>query len=176
MIAHDYLSSFVAQLTAGGIDPASLLMYRGVLEAGREHTPAAFPADLPKGKLKECFYNAANLIMADLLAPRSRGLFYVEGYAFTPRLSMPIHHAWCVDRDGNVLDPTWRDPEACAYFGIEMSPEELLEWLTESETYGVLTDSVGALTVPVFARYAPKALAEAQAFRHNRAAAKESQS
>jgi hypothetical protein len=51
---------------------------------------------------------------------------YVEGYAMGV---IPVHHAWCVDKDGNVIDTTWSATERVPgtmrakvgtwYFGVE---------------------------------------------------------
>lgn len=49
---------------------------------------------------KECFRNA-------LMMAQERSLDYVEGYALGH--GIPVHHAWCLDADGKVVDPTWRD-------------------------------------------------------------------
>lgn len=65
---------------------------------------------------RQCWWNAR------LLARRSRGgLVYVEGYASTERLGLPLEHAWC-ELDGKVVDPTWKVygtfDEPAAYFGV----------------------------------------------------------
>lgn len=52
------------------------------------------------GTPRYCFDNAYRATY------RSRGkLTYVEGYALGS--VMPVHHAWCVDEDGGIVDPTW---------------------------------------------------------------------
>jgi len=66
---------------------------------------------LHKGQPKHCFYNAYRLAAASRYQSRYT---YVEGYA--ARL-IPVHHAWVIDRDGNVIDPTWNG-QGTAYFGI----------------------------------------------------------
>jgi hypothetical protein len=49
---------------------------------------------------KHCFYNAYRL------AKKSGGrLRYVEGYAMGN--IVPVHHAWNVDENDNVVDATW---------------------------------------------------------------------
>jgi hypothetical protein len=53
----------------------------------------------------QCTVNAAE-------AADDNGLRYAEGYAQTP--DQPgewIAHAWCVDDDGFVIDPTWTDTD-----------------------------------------------------------------
>lgn len=86
---------------------------RLTLTHGREFTPAPLPAHVERGLPKFCFWNAQRL------AGRSRGkLRYVEGFGLRPMLGFPFHHAWCVDADGRVVDPTWDNPEVCEYFGV----------------------------------------------------------
>ncbi len=48
-----------------------------------------------------CFLNAFMLTQID------RRLRYVEGWALT-EFGLPAHHAWVVDPDGRVQDPTWK--------------------------------------------------------------------
>lgn len=72
------------------------------------------PFDSPKIKKmrhclpQRCFNNA-------LMAMTSRyDLTYCEGYAMGP---IPLHHAWCLDQQGRVLELTWKTP-GTAYFGL----------------------------------------------------------
>jgi predicted ABC-type ATPase len=101
-----------------------------------------------RGQPKMCFQNSTELAM---MHPE---LKYVEGYASPPGIGLPIHHAWCVDKDGNVVDPTWKhgtDAEhPAAYRGIEVSPTGLSHILDKTGHYGVLDhrDSAGLLERP----------------------------
>lgn len=86
------------------------------------------PADLllreaewyPEGKVKRwwrsearaCFRNAA------LFALEHR-LPYIEGYAMS---IIPVHHAWCLDHDGRVIEVTWKELGS-AYFGVRFQPK-----------------------------------------------------
>lgn len=58
----------------------------------------------------ECFENAARLAA-------ETGLRYFEGLAVCARNPEALHHAWCVDEDGEVVDPTWTD--GVVYLGRE---------------------------------------------------------
>lgn len=83
-----------------------------ILEHGRFWTPADLPATIKTMPIKQCFDNAYRL------ATRRKGLRYVEGIA----LGCVIHHGWCVDADGHVVDPTWGrdDLRGSVYFGVEI--------------------------------------------------------
>lgn len=122
----------------GGPYPAG--MYDFLLAHAREWDGHARPLDIPLGRMKECFKNAAQLIMRDW----DDALTYCEGYADTG--VFPVHHAWVVDGEGRVIDTTWRERgryghEAPAsdwrYFGVPFTRHGLYEALAHG-TYGVL--------------------------------------
>lgn len=76
-----------------------------ILEFGTEYPNRIdLPPGVEYGRAKECFTNAFNLAVHD----ESSRFTYVEGYAYTPGV-MACTHAWVIDADGNVIDPTWRD-------------------------------------------------------------------
>jgi len=88
---------------------------------------------------KHCFDNAYRL------ATRRKGLRYVEGYYATSILPLP--HAWCVDADGRVIDPTWRrldqppyDADVPSYFGVVFPLEVVQAARTGSDNCSVLQD------------------------------------
>lgn len=109
--------------------------YGVMLENGHEYTYAPYPEKYAKwmGEPKECFANAF------WLASGNPELTYVEGYACH---IIPTHHAWCVDNQGNVIDPTpsWHDNHeeygTPVYFGVPVSIDELSTKLSADETYG----------------------------------------
>src|SRR5688500_4268594 len=67
---------------------------------GRAWTPQPLPAGTPAGPKRQCYQNAGTLVV------ESPDLTYVEGYAQPPGLP-PVHHAWCVDAEGRVIDNTF---------------------------------------------------------------------
>ena len=82
-----------------------------VLENGRPFVYQPLPAlYMPhKGRWGRCFANAFRLAM-------KRGeLRYAEGYAKRSD-SFGMLHAWCVDAQGRVVDPTWNFP--ADYYGV----------------------------------------------------------
>lgn len=106
-------------------------MYDFVLKNGVECKPQVFPYQkfecAPRTK-RECFRNA--WILAEWF-----DLIYVEGYANS---IIPVIHAWCVDEELNVYDPTWDDPEKASYFGVLFSNRYVGNTIFERCKYGVL--------------------------------------
>ncbi len=98
-----------------------------LLEHGRE-----FPARVRKprwlilGPRKSCFKSATTYGI------RRYDVFYAEGYAIDWNLPIPIHHAWLVNQEGEVFDPTWGDTIDHVYFGIAFSRSFVLESLVEN--------------------------------------------
>ena len=57
--------------------------------------------------MRACFQNAR-------AAAKRYGWQYVEGMA---NYIIPVHHAWCVDKQGNVKEVTWENA-GNLYFGV----------------------------------------------------------
>lgn len=106
-------------------------MYEFVLVNGRAYDP---PKDGPGMMNGECFKNAADMAVGN---PR---MTYVEGFATTGML--PVFHAWCVDEDGNVVDPTW-GTKGTAYFGVPFPTKYLTHVLCSRGYYGVIDAWLG---------------------------------
>lgn len=104
-----------------------------VLKHGRNFTPRAFPEGIRPGKKQQCFNNATEITGID-------GLIYCEGYAAGV---IPVLHGWCVDRGGNVIDPTWtgtggRPSLGTEYFGIAFDTEFLYKTLSDIKRSGII--------------------------------------
>lgn len=89
------------------------------------------PEPPARGPMKECFRNAGWL-------SRTTRLHYVEGYAVRGRLMLPLAHAWCVDDDGRVYDPTW--PDGTDYFGVVFERERVEDLRVMMKSHDVLTN------------------------------------
>jgi hypothetical protein len=136
-VIHERLREEVAQFALMG---APALIQQFVLRNGREYAAAKYVGDY-RGQPKLCFKNAFHLT-ADR-APENIRLTYVEGYALRPALPVLIHHAWCVDEDGRVWDPTWTRPEEAEYFGVPINLLVLVEELLRIKYHGILDTPVG---------------------------------
>ncbi|QBQ74829.1 hypothetical protein [Caudovirales GX15bay] len=93
--------------------------YRYVLEHGRDWEPSPLPDNYGRMRPRDCFLNAT------VLAHMHPALRYVEGFAMHPATPFPIHHAWVVDGEDRVIDPTWEQPEDCLYRGVVFSLEHI---------------------------------------------------
>jgi hypothetical protein len=52
-------------------------------------------------RLKMCYENC------QIIAFEVDDLTYVEGWAIEAQYGLPLEHAWLVDGEGNIVDPTW---------------------------------------------------------------------
>lgn len=105
-----------------------------VLQFGRVGQSAPYIGE--RGTMKECFSNAA------LLAIKT-GLLYVEGFACRADLPLIIHHGWVENKAGQVFDPTWDDPEDCAYMGVNFDANRALQIMVKQECYGLFDIGIG---------------------------------
>jgi hypothetical protein len=83
-----------------------------VLKFGKFYEGRPLPDKYERGRRGNCFCDAT------MMTVHNDGLRYVEGFAFHLNLGphFLMHHAWCLDRDNRVVDPTW----GCglAYYGV----------------------------------------------------------
>jgi hypothetical protein len=110
-----------------------------MLEHGRHFNAAALPRNIHKGQRKECFRTSQRLVTASRNSDDA--LIYVEGYAVAMTIPLALHHAWVVDRDGTVIDPTWNNPQDCTYFGVPFSRDYVRECVLRSKETVSLLDN-----------------------------------
>lgn len=94
---------------------------RLLLQHGQTFVASPLPPDVSVMKARCCYLNAYTL------ASENPDRFtYFEGFgSLVGGDGWPTAHAWCVDRDGRVVDPTWwgiSQPPA-AYHGIAVPLE-----------------------------------------------------
>lgn len=137
------LKVFLEDSAARGDHIASL-----ALEFGLPWARADLPDDIQKGQVGRCFWHAFQLALQ-----HPERFTYVEGYAFNGR-PIPIHHAWCVDKGGNVVDPTWNVAATSACAGIPFKHDVLLKTgrnIKELEELNELGYLIGATSVKIIA-------------------------
>jgi len=115
-----------------------------VLSHGREWTPAPLQEKAPikRGIPKQCFSNSQAILVKLLRKGIEKDYTYVEGYASSGDLDFifPVHHAWLVDRDGRVIDATWKKPEDSVYFGVPFRSEYVFDLIEKTSKYHSLID------------------------------------
>lgn len=130
----------VAQLRQSMAQPRDGWRYTSVeqyvIENGRWWQNAPLPSTVQRGRKKECFFNAGNLALnSGRLHPKLYR--YIEGFAWMPE-SIPVMHAWCVDRKGKVIDPTWDYHPNTVYFGVCFDADYLLDVISCTGNWGIL--------------------------------------
>lgn len=112
-----------------------------MLKHGIDYTVGPNTYAGPRQEQHNCYGNASHL------AFDNPELTYVEGKVHS---IIPIDHAWCVDQDGVVIDPTLTaldhegKPRACEYFGVPFRTEYVRRAIARNGVYGVLNDIVMA--------------------------------
>jgi hypothetical protein len=88
------------------------------LKHGRFFEAQPLPKPYRRGEMKRCFANTAELVK------RHPDLTYCEGWCVA---MIACHHAFAVDPQGRVVDPTWDEPERCLYFGVPFTRDALMK-------------------------------------------------
>ena len=126
--AQEFITQF-AELQAARFSTSGVFQY--ILEHGKVYGPRIFPKGIRKGIPGGCFRNAY------ILADNNRKYTYVEGIATSV---IPLAHAWCVDKNGQVIDPTWdKKYQDSAYFGVPLSLDVLQVVQLFTRQYGVFS-------------------------------------
>jgi hypothetical protein len=94
-----------------------------------------------RGIPKSCFENAFHLAHED------KSLTYVEGKACC--FGVPLDHAWCVNSEGVVVDPTIVNghDRMSDYFGVPLQTKYVARAIVTNNVYGVLDYFHANLTV-----------------------------
>lgn len=103
----------------------------------KEFEAAKLPKEVVRGPKGECYANATQAMWHN----PELGLQFAEGFAYEPNTGLHYQHAWCVDRNGKVVDPTWDHPEKCKYYGVVYDKKPYVAFITKTKYYGVLGNS-----------------------------------
>ena len=105
---------------------------------GTECKAGRLPGDVLPGKPNLCYDNATQLAIRD-----PKRFQYTEGIAYTPTIpGLAFLHAWGTDtKTGKVVDPTWKEPEKCTYYGVKYNNKQYIKYIMKTGYYGVLGGS-----------------------------------
>jgi len=113
-------------------DPA-LWPARFLIAHGQVFAPSPRPEDTPQGTMRDCFANAFRLATDE-----PAHVTYYEGVGKVTDWPLVLPHAWCVDQQGRVIDPTWHHDHTNApevYCGLPL-PLTMVEPQANSESFG----------------------------------------
>lgn len=86
-----------------------------LLQAGKLYPWRPLPSSVAQMEAKACWGNACRLA-------RETGWDYACGYACANTdMPVPIMHAWVVDPDGSVVDPTWAGVQRGSLMDVDYS-------------------------------------------------------
>ena len=86
-----------------------------------------------KGKPKLCYKNCFQALW------NYPELNYCEGFATSNEVPLAVSHAWLVNDDSEVVDPTWDEKyTGCTYFGVVFNKKFLREIALKTKHYGIL--------------------------------------
>lgn len=100
-----------------------------------KHPLRITPAEFGERRLGYCYSNALALALS-----YPERFTYCEGFATV--MDIAINHAWCLDEDGFVIDPTWQDDtpmsDSAEYFGIAFVLDFVLDEVRATKEGGLL--------------------------------------
>lgn len=102
-----------------------------MLKYGRVYKPNKNTYRGKRDEMKQCFANAGKLALFN------SKYTYVEGYVIC--VGVPLHHAWVIDKSGNLIDTTLKDGKNISeYYGVPIKTEFLRKTVLKSKVWGVL--------------------------------------
>lgn len=110
------------------------------LKYGEEFDGGPRPDWVPQMAQNMCFSNCFDL------TAMHNDLTYCEGFVHQSGLPINIHHAWCLDATGVVIEPTLIDRpyETRTYFGIRFTDfAAVAAVVDETRSYSVLFKDAG---------------------------------
>lgn len=95
----------------------------------------------PRGEQHGCFMNATHLAISNPSLTYCEGKIAIHG--------VPLDHAWCIDGDGVVVDPTVTDVgQVYGYFGVPLLTEYVRKASMWNRIYGCLDFFYARETAP----------------------------
>lgn len=117
--------------------PGAWMTLEFLVRKGVAGHPQRLPDRYPRMMPKACFQNAAQLV-------RNRSnLRFCEGYVVRDSFPIYVLHAWAIDRDDRVIDPTLEEPERYEYVGYPMSLATRRRWIKPPNNISVLDTGSG---------------------------------
>ena len=108
------------------------------LSHGTLRTSSPRPEGVKQGMVKECLQNAGRLALEN-----PDGLTYCEGWAQMPaHRGLTTYHAWCLDRKGNVVDPTWAHKNGHEYLGVPIKTSALRKQVFATKEWGFFSHGI----------------------------------
>jgi hypothetical protein len=112
-----------------------------ILKYGREWAATPRPRGVHKQRAKQCYANSQKHLLATAWRSDAAVLTYVEGWAIHALTGgFAMLHGWLVDRDGRVLDLTWKQPQGSIYFGVPFRDEYVRRQVRDRMLWGSLID------------------------------------
>lgn len=104
--------------------------------------PTKERSPIKRGPVKQCFANSQKTLVTLLQQGKDDAFFYVEGFAVANMagVGLPVLHAWLVDSQGRVYDPTWIEAEKNDYFGVPFNSEYVFARIEKDALYHSLID------------------------------------
>lgn len=134
----EYLLAFLNQqaelndrINKKSINPSKNIQ-RLILENGQSFLKRIKPSPF-KGQPKSCYQTCFQALW------NYPELSYCEGFAISNEVPIPIAHAWLIDDNSQVIDPTRNeDFTDCTYFGVVFTEKFVREVALKTKYYGIL--------------------------------------
>lgn len=106
---------------------------RLILEHGKPFLTRVEPTPF-KGEQGHCFQNCFEILLAH---PE---LSYCEGFATDNNILLALPHAWLINENLQVIDPTWIDEKSTGsvYFGVVFNKSFVTDIAKKTKHYGIL--------------------------------------